>query len=242
MPKIGIKKMFLNVGSSGDNVEKLQEKLKHLSFYDRSIDGHFGISTEKSVIKFQISSKINADGVVGLETARLLGLDFEYKAYPIPVPSSLNEIKSTFGDPMLSGYWSTYCGFCSVPSELNHVFTYQRKDSEDHGFYCNKLLIIAFQNVYKSIVSEGLSEHLKTFNGCYNVRNMRGRNKLSTHSWGIAVDHNAVENPLGSPSKMNVLKRIKSRRTRNALAIPAGISPGPTCAISIMRRKLTLRY
>ena len=39
---------------------------------------------------------------------------------------------------------------------------------------------------------------IKTFDGCYNLRKVRGTEAaLSLHSWGCAIDLNAARNPLG---------------------------------------------
>jgi hypothetical protein len=44
-----------------------------------------------------------------------------------------------------------------------------------------------------------LHKEIKTFDGCYNLRAVRGTNNLlSIHSWGCAIDLNAHMNPLGA--------------------------------------------
>ena len=51
--------MLLKIGSKGDDVKKLQEKLKLTS------DGTFGPNTEKKVKEWQTVNGLNSDGVVG---------------------------------------------------------------------------------------------------------------------------------------------------------------------------------
>jgi hypothetical protein len=63
--------------------------------------------------------------------------------------------------------------------------------------YCNKDLIIPLANALKSIINKGLTKELKTWDGCFNIRTMRGSQSMSLHSWGIAVDVNAATNQLG---------------------------------------------
>jgi hypothetical protein len=47
-----------------------------------------------------------------------------------------------------------------------------------------------------------LLKEIKTFDGCFSVRYVRGREGIpSLHCYGIAIDLNAEEMPLGSPSK-----------------------------------------
>ena len=184
-------------------INRLQKKLEDLNLYNGGVDGVFGEMTEDAVIQFQMKNGLNADGVVGPKTAMKLGISIADVVFPVDVPNGRAEIVQTFGDPLLSGYAEAYLDFCSTPPELNHVFTYKHKTTDNHGFYCNKLLVIPFGNVYKNIVMAGLEQELHTFDGCFNIRNIRGKNSLSTHSWGIAVDHDAALNPLGAESKMH---------------------------------------
>lgn len=53
---------------SGEDVKFLQSKLKEYGFFNNKIDGYFGQNTLMSVVNFQKSVGIKADGVVGLQT------------------------------------------------------------------------------------------------------------------------------------------------------------------------------
>ncbi|MBO7319273.1 MAG: spore cortex-lytic enzyme [Clostridia bacterium] len=63
------------LGSRGDEVRRIQKKLKELGFYNGSIDGIYGSATKKAVIAFQKNCGITADGVVGTKTLKFLGLE-----------------------------------------------------------------------------------------------------------------------------------------------------------------------
>ena len=66
--------------------------------------------------------------------------------------------------------------------------------------YVNRDLIDALDNTFFFLDFCGVISELKTFDGCYCVRDIRGKpGKWSIHSWGLAVDLNAAENPLGGP-------------------------------------------
>jgi D-alanyl-D-alanine carboxypeptidase len=63
--------------------------------------------------------------------------------------------------------------------------------------YCNKDLIPPLTQAFKNLIATGYVKELKTWDGCFNVRNIRGRTTQSLHSWGIAIDINAAWNQLG---------------------------------------------
>jgi hypothetical protein len=194
-------KLFFREGDIGEDVLRVQSELKVRGHYKGRLDGEFGPITLEAVINFQKKNKLNADGVVGPVTWRKLKL-LEKEAPKIIVPPvGLCEIQRLFGDALEPGYWSAYGGFCETPPELDHVFTYQYEGK--NGFWCNKILIPKFQAIYNEIVENELEKKLHTFDGCYNCRYIRGKKVLSTHAWGIAVDHNAATNQLGTMGKMS---------------------------------------
>lgn len=62
------------VGSRGDEVVKIQTKLRDLGLYTDNVDGIFGSNTKKAVIQFQRNNGLVADGIVGPKTLAALGL------------------------------------------------------------------------------------------------------------------------------------------------------------------------
>ena len=62
----------LQLGSSGDNVKILQEKLKILGFYNPVITGNFGLATLESVKAFQKQYGLEETGIVNSEMWDLL--------------------------------------------------------------------------------------------------------------------------------------------------------------------------
>ncbi len=63
------------LGSRGDEVRKIQTKLKSLGFYNGSVDGIYGSATRTAVKKFQRSVGITDDGIAGNKTLLFLGID-----------------------------------------------------------------------------------------------------------------------------------------------------------------------
>lgn len=58
---------YLKNGSSGSKVEKLQQRLQELGYYNGSIDGDFGDLTEKAFKLFQQTAGLYADGIAGAD-------------------------------------------------------------------------------------------------------------------------------------------------------------------------------
>ena len=86
--------------------------------------------------------------------------------------------------------------------------------------YCHPDLVGPLSAAFKNLISTGSVKELKTWDGCYNVRPIRGYEKryqtlvnggrddlamkyLSTHAWGLAIDVNAFENGLGKTPKLS---------------------------------------
>lgn len=65
---------LLRQGSSGPLVKQLQQILKDKGFNPGNIDGVFGLGTQEAVRAFQKMNKLDADGVVGPQTWRTLGM------------------------------------------------------------------------------------------------------------------------------------------------------------------------
>ena len=64
--------------------------------------------------------------------------------------------------------------------------------------YVNCYLIPYLQVTFKALLDADLLDEIKTYGGCWIVRPVRGyKNLLSIHSWGLALDFNVDQNPLG---------------------------------------------
>lgn len=62
----------LKLGSSGPDVQALQQKLKDLGFDPNGVDGNFGPGTDKAVRAFQQANGLGVDGIVGPGTQAAL--------------------------------------------------------------------------------------------------------------------------------------------------------------------------
>ncbi len=72
--KIEAQEVLSKVGSRGDEVRRIQNKLKSLGFFNGTVDGIYGTKTQSAVKRYQRSVGITADGVAGPKTLLYLGL------------------------------------------------------------------------------------------------------------------------------------------------------------------------
>jgi len=124
-------------------------------------------------------------------------------------PNGLNEILAMFGniheylheDGTLNPRWETMFlrrAPLAFPIPLSWSPA-QRATS----IYCHIKLRDIFAAVFADIQKQGLQTEIKTFGGCFNFRAKRTSSKLSTHSWGIAVDLNPDTNAQGTAGNMH---------------------------------------
>lgn len=64
----------LTLGSRGEKVALIQQRLKEWGDYRGDVDGVFGRATYNAVVSFQRRNGLTADGRVGVRTARAMGI------------------------------------------------------------------------------------------------------------------------------------------------------------------------
>lgn len=103
------------------------------------------------------------------------------------------------GDPKAeSKYMTRWAVPEDIQSALRHVrFTAMGTIGFPKAIYMNKMLQKPLEAALRCLISKGLASELKTWDGCYIVRNSRGSNVWSLHAWGLAIDVNAATNRLG---------------------------------------------
>ncbi len=75
---------LLKSGSSGEEVKALQNRLHELGYDPGEIDGIYGAGTKTAVKSFQKLNGLEADGMAGRETQKIL---FSDSAIPAPLPA-----------------------------------------------------------------------------------------------------------------------------------------------------------
>lgn len=100
-----------------------------------------------------------------------------------------------------------------VPEELEIGFIPKK-------IYCNRDLVKPLEQAFRNLIDRGYVNELKSWDGCWNFRPIRGEEKkyerlikagniiaaiklLSVHSWASAIDVNASENGLGAVPKLS---------------------------------------
>jgi hypothetical protein len=75
--------------------------------------------------------------------------------------------------------------------------------------YLNKDIAPVMEDTLKRIISLQAYREIYSFDGLFNIRMVRGsKTKLSLHSFGIAIDINAANNPLGLTKKQAIDKGL----------------------------------
>lgn len=76
--------------------------------------------------------------------------------------------------------------------------------------YVNLYIIPHLRDTFHLLQDSELLTEIRTFDGCFNIRYIRGSTQvLSIHTWGLAVDFNAKDNPLGLTRQECIDKGLK---------------------------------
>ena len=81
---------LLSGGSKGAEVERLQRRLAELGFYTGKVDGDYGNGTKQAVIVFQRQHGLDADGIAGEKTLRLLYSEAAHAFTVTPTPEAIS--------------------------------------------------------------------------------------------------------------------------------------------------------
>jgi hypothetical protein len=123
-------------------------------------------------------------------------------------PNGLQEILAAFGnihdyiqsDGGLDPRWQTaFLSRAVLPFPLLLSWDHSKTISQ---FQCHQRLVGKFQEIFAQIQARG-QPNVRSFGGCFAYRAQRTGTKLSTHSWGIAIDLNPETNLQGSAGDMD---------------------------------------
>lgn len=129
---------------------------------------------------------------------------------PLPlVPHGLDQILAVFGDiyqyigpdGCLDARWQADAlARVTLPFPLRLSWDGSKMVTR---LTCHQRLAGICAGVFASIHEHGLQAKITSFGGCFAFRPQRTGSRLSTHSWGIALDLNPESNPQGSSGNMD---------------------------------------
>lgn len=107
----------------------------------------------------------------------------------LPPPANYTELRHRYGDPSNAAAFET----AYIVSREHQLHDGSTVHVRSHIAIADRL-----DRVFASLRESGHINQIKTYDGCFNIRKVRDGAALSLHSWGLAVDVNAAEFPLGS--------------------------------------------
>jgi hypothetical protein len=227
-------------GDKGDQVKKWQYFLYGQGYKQIVADGIFGFRTHEATLDFQKKNGLKPDGIAGTFTLAKAGMiGFELvKIPPGNDPYGINwpprpafRCLSQQDYPRLFGKFSWKL---KPDSKNGHELLMTCNWEKDHivilempvlkntpPYYTSRIKVhqkVArqFENLFTDWENEGLMDLILSYDGSFNPRMIRGTdNKLSSHSYGIAIDINASWNspgiiPPGSQITGSVRKLVET--------------------------------
>lgn len=170
-------------------------------------NGQMDGATVQAIVEWQRAHGLTADGYAGPATlTAMFGHDIRMgeQAPPRPGgpqgpaqpdgnmdrPHGVTALRRTFGEP-----GKHIVGVAMRAGAGGQMVTVR----------CHQKIAGKLAAVFEDIHREGMSQHIKSYGGCYVYRKKRGSgSQWSTHAWGIAVDINAEWNPMTSRRNMRV--------------------------------------
>lgn len=106
-----------------------------------------------------------------------------------------DRLKLKYGDPFQdrAGFEKRHMRLFKYPDDIKKAIP-----SLGESIYCNMDIWPRYVKTLRDLIKVDLHKEIKTNDECFCVRDIRGvPGQLSTHSWGVAVDLNVKDNPLG---------------------------------------------
>lgn len=202
--------MLLKEGSTGKDVVLLQKTLRLVP------DGDFGDKTRKAVVSFQTHNHLPADGIVGNSTWSLILIVARKRKLLPPKPASkvvkaVAAIKATVWRRPTAGWAMTQSQRFSVyghnASEVRKGLVKVTWPRKGISVMVHKRHAEQFRRAFKKVdnyeVSRKLNYRIHSV-GTFNWRKIRGGSLMSNHSFGIAIDFNPAQNPIGTKLKTDM--------------------------------------
>jgi hypothetical protein len=102
-----------------------------------------------------------------------------------------------FGEPTVKMEYK-FMKVWDIPDDINKEIP-----ALPNRVYCHNKIIIPLEKAFRNIIERKLQKEVRTWDGCFNIRNKRGLKSWSIHAWGLAIDINAAWNGLGKVPTMS---------------------------------------
>ena len=173
-----------------------------------------------ALAEWQARQQLDGDGILGPQTWTVMrralappgSITGIVPATMPPVPNGFQEIVATYGDPRpllepngtitptnLAGWERQILESCPLPFAV----AIGGEGQTIRAFQCHRLLAGVFEAVFAELHRAGKAAEIKTWDGTFAFRPIRGDTHLSLHAFGAAIDLNAATNPLGGPGDMD---------------------------------------
>jgi hypothetical protein len=99
------------------------------------------------------------------------------------------------------GVWANaakWLAVLEIPERLGGKWVNSATRKPTNKIYCNREIHAPLLAALEALAARGLLAQLKTFDGAWSIRPVRGSELLSTHAYGLAIDLNAATNALGA--------------------------------------------
>lgn len=119
-------------------------------------------------------------------------------------PHGIRQLKATFGDPtaFVNSKWEWEQAYLTcrelITFDLIYAYDPRRRITR---ITAHQKIVEHLISTLNECIAAGVPLNRMKYGGCYSWRAMRRSPRLSTHTWGIAIDLEPAENPQGRPWK-----------------------------------------
>lgn len=184
--------------------KKYQQYLKDLQLYDGVIDGTIGPKTRSAITKFQTLNGLPANGE--LNQATIDEFEDHLKEKP-ELDEEEDVVPYTFWpkettETLMRYYGNVGENQVKIDTPYRMVLAWDT-DTVLSKITCHKKVAESLYSILENVTylyseQEIIKHGFHLFGGSLNVRKIRGGNRWSTHSWGIAIDIDPARNGLNT--------------------------------------------
>src|ERR1035437_9753550 len=114
-------------------------------------------------------------------------------AFNHPAMKTTAQLLARYGNPVLNPrtFIAKWITLWAVPAVIHAEIP-----CLPFHFEINKDIQIPLEKTFRDLIAAKLHTEIKEYDGCFVIRNQRGSTSISRHSFALALDMNAAENPL----------------------------------------------